>query len=1374
MSLRDILTWARFVVVARRENDKLMLWDAYLHGACLMHLDGLGLGTGLAIDDAEGTKTLADAFLSSQLSQEGCRKDATTRLCFSVVEKRFGSDPFWLSTGPQESRNQSFNFEAPTTAMNILRVVRAMQLLKPVLLEGSPGVGKTTLIAALAAASGHNLTRINLSEQTDISDLIGSDLPVPDIDSSGRTHATFRWFDGVLLSAIKNGDWVLLDELNLASQSVLEGLNSCLDHRASVFVPELGRAFGCPPTFRVFAAQNPLAQGGGRKGLPKSFLNRFTKVYVDTLCENDLQLIVASRFPSEAAVEGMLDFNSKVHRAIIEESSFGRSGAPWEFNLRDVFRWCELSSSDCRCDSQKRFRFARDLYFQRFRTLEDREQVQSIYHDVFGVCTVRPSKLRVSGSRFQIGDVVLPRKHFRLSDQYADNGFEVSLPLGLLEPMEAVARCVGMSWPCLLVGPASTRKTSLVNTLADLSNTTVIEIALSSSSDVSELIGCFEQTDALDQFVGFAKSLISLTKEVIVSSHSSSGTERLSSLLLSLQHHLEVTHETVDEALECALQLATGLTFFGSTLEFCSQKSKAARLAETFQSLKTNQQYTERNEAHFAWKDGVLVEAMTQGHWLHLKNANLCPSSVLDRLNPVMEPGGYLLLAECGADETTNSSHRVVRCHPDFRVFLSMNPDYGEVSRAMRNRCVEIAILESGDSDQRQFLDSLDALSRTGLRSAVLASSVLRLPKISGGGSQTCIQAAGSSVSSLLCRGVHGKHVLSTSTRLLCQDEVGIMKLKYLYHEIADGMVRARVSAIPSSPLVKEGWALVPSVAQNLWSSRVLRLFFGWGRLLPSIGDIFAPELSLFDGRTVERDSLSRYSIFLPYLSKNITCTDLRGALLALHLRRENRETLSDSVSFFARLGGSSSKTFRFLADHMATVLDAQRYGGGERSGEDVLWIDQKGTYLSSIHRILLNRLPQLLRERVWLERIQRMGAATEALRLSVLHASYLITEGSIDRSFVDCPLTPVLFSLFGALDRWVHLVLVDSTDIAEATESGLLSSLKSLLDRRDELWALLNDSCFLAENRGYLGFEEGEFIVQWILFGKSLQEVLHLSTLSDSAGMKDCQRRLLVLVESIDGIVFYGVGKDTTGGSSVLKRAIIPMVPRKAQHWLSVSAIRKISRLCCIDRRVLTGNESTPITLQDLVDQRHPLLFTSEKLKKDILAALCTTLLASTDEIASSIPTSLHHSVRDFAKILHSEHVQENDRFLAELASLRFTSNLARTENIMDAGELERFLSGTACIQLTFRRLSAQLLQRFSSIQLAPCVECWCENQESSIIRSLCHILMMKEKGNVRVRVQAMQSLLSRFVSTGAFQNAMGYCRSQTVSDTYLDVRWE
>ena len=63
---------------------------------------------------------------------------------------------------------------------------------------------------------------------------------------------------------------------------------------SQVFIPELGRTFRCPVSFRVFGAQNPLQEGGGRKGLPRSFLNRFTRVHVELLGAHDLRFIAGA------------------------------------------------------------------------------------------------------------------------------------------------------------------------------------------------------------------------------------------------------------------------------------------------------------------------------------------------------------------------------------------------------------------------------------------------------------------------------------------------------------------------------------------------------------------------------------------------------------------------------------------------------------------------------------------------------------------------------------------------------------------------------------------------------------------------------------------------------------------------------------------------------------------------------------------------------------------------------------------------------------------------------------------------------------------------------------------------------------------------
>lgn len=102
----------------------------------------------------------------------------------------------------------------------------------------------------MGIASNHKVVRINLSEQTDLMDLLGTDLPV----EGGKT-GEFSWCNGVFLQALQEGNWVLLDELNLASQSVLEGLNSCLDHRNTIYISELDQYFHCPKQFRIFACQ---------------------------------------------------------------------------------------------------------------------------------------------------------------------------------------------------------------------------------------------------------------------------------------------------------------------------------------------------------------------------------------------------------------------------------------------------------------------------------------------------------------------------------------------------------------------------------------------------------------------------------------------------------------------------------------------------------------------------------------------------------------------------------------------------------------------------------------------------------------------------------------------------------------------------------------------------------------------------------------------------------------------------------------------------------------------------------------------------------------------------------------------------------------
>lgn len=105
------------------------------------------------------------------------------------IDGAWGLSPFTIARGLHMAPiKSSFNLVAPTPLRNGFRLLRALQLRKSILLEGSPGVGKTSLVDAIAKNSEHRLVRINLSEQTDMMDLLGADLPVP-----GGGPGEFQW-----------------------------------------------------------------------------------------------------------------------------------------------------------------------------------------------------------------------------------------------------------------------------------------------------------------------------------------------------------------------------------------------------------------------------------------------------------------------------------------------------------------------------------------------------------------------------------------------------------------------------------------------------------------------------------------------------------------------------------------------------------------------------------------------------------------------------------------------------------------------------------------------------------------------------------------------------------------------------------------------------------------------------------------------------------------------------------------------------------------------------------------------------------------------------------------------------------------------------
>ncbi len=205
-------------------------------------------------------------------------------------------------------------FEHLCRDQKFLRNVRAVALGAryglPVALEGETAASKTTAILWLAHLLGQPVVRVNLHGQTDSGELVGRYVPsgtaptrsspameawVGDGEaglSSGwnkctedqvaaATETGWTFQECFIPRAMRQGWWVVLDEMNLAEPQVLERLNPVLEVPASLVLTEgAGTVFGpggdveVSPAFRVFGTMNP-ADYAGRSVLSPAYRDRW-------------------------------------------------------------------------------------------------------------------------------------------------------------------------------------------------------------------------------------------------------------------------------------------------------------------------------------------------------------------------------------------------------------------------------------------------------------------------------------------------------------------------------------------------------------------------------------------------------------------------------------------------------------------------------------------------------------------------------------------------------------------------------------------------------------------------------------------------------------------------------------------------------------------------------------------------------------------------------------------------------------------------------------------------------------------------------------------------------------------------------------------
>ncbi|PXF43299.1 Midasin [Gracilariopsis chorda] len=774
VSLRDLRAWCDFVVSAVQKCD-LDPVEALMHGARVVFLDGMSVGSASTRARENESKvwylllSLASADVVEALSK--CRYTSASQIRMKSTElidqeQSLRIDNFILYRNPRTknrkhvSQQTRFCFDAPNAKRNVARLTRALAVTsRPILLEGPPGCGKSSLIAAMASVSGNLFVRINLSESTEMTDLIGTDAP----DGS---DGSFGFREGPLLNAMRQGSWVLLDELNLASQTVLEGLNSLLDHRRSLFVPETNETVIADCSFRMFGAQNPAIDGGGRRGLPNSFVNRFTRVDIVAPSSSDVLFVVQSLHSMIPA-----DVLQRIVTClgIMKERTANKLENNTDFGLRDALRWCDvlsgivskwsldlLSHRDTN-ESKEYLRVSFDVsVLQGLNGKQQRSEAESVFESVFGFSwkgEVQEPSLRPGGDfGLRIGLGYLQRR----DNEYCVRNVE---PLGglihssQLRALQAMALSVQGGWPVVLIcnelqSSENTGK-ELVELLGMGYGKKVKTIHGCSLVDAESLVGGYSQkniSQCLRQLTSLASDLFHIMIRAAEGNTTPEKGPRNKCLMSAYWEYRDMFEKCYKSADYKSLQFNSVQSHTQKDIELFVLKAEgfmynARRLLQDndlgmdkvnkmnyscMELLNVVALQDARGAPSFEWKKSDLVNAIENGEWVYVEGAQRCSPAVLDRLNPLFERPALssqdllkkhscpelfrVLLAE--APSENDGTPVYMKPHPDFRVFFAVSTssprieNYG-LSRPLLDRCLRICFESSTEgSDPDLFLPS--------------------------------------------------------------------------------------------------------------------------------------------------------------------------------------------------------------------------------------------------------------------------------------------------------------------------------------------------------------------------------------------------------------------------------------------------------------------------------------------------------------------------------------------------------------------------------------------------------------------------------------------------------------------------------------------
>jgi midasin len=430
------------------------------------------------------------------------------------------------------------------TASTALRAI-ALHIAQsiPLLLTSLPTSGKSLFLSHLSSilfpsSNPSQIITIHLSDTSlDARSLLGSLITSP--TSPGK----FEWIDGLVTRALREGKWLVLKDIDKASQEVLGVLLPLVEslrvtkgtgERAFVDAPNRSRV-EAQNGFALFATRSVISTAGTIPAPTFLGHTHWNVVIIPAPTQSEQLSILSSRFPrlSGDAIRSLLDLWDSIREGGVKGRGLTfKDIEKWVIRVESLlpssFRSSSSPSSEMQLDvpslsaifpnlslREEIFLEAYTVFFASSPSPASQANSLMVVAEKLGLTLERTTSLiqkRVpefevvkSGADGSVSSVLIGRT--RLTPRLKSSSSlsmpdvnPVTRPYALHRPsltlLEQIALSVQFAEPLLLVGETGTGKTSSIQHLSSLLSYHLTVLNLSTQTESADLLGGFKPVDA--------------------------------------------------------------------------------------------------------------------------------------------------------------------------------------------------------------------------------------------------------------------------------------------------------------------------------------------------------------------------------------------------------------------------------------------------------------------------------------------------------------------------------------------------------------------------------------------------------------------------------------------------------------------------------------------------------------------------------------------------------------------------------------------------------------------------------------------------------------------------------------------------------------